>query len=93
MQPIAADDGSRIFSVKGRKRGPSPHKKSMDQTNEPVTPVTKPKVTFWAIWNMCFGFLGLQFGLGLQNANVSRIFQTLGAQASITSRHYGLPRR
>lgn len=31
------------------------------------------------IWNMCFGFLGLQFGLGLQNANVSRIFQTLGA--------------
>lgn len=39
----------------------------------------KPSVTFFAIWNMCFGFLGLQFGLGLQNANVSRIFQTLGA--------------
>lgn len=31
------------------------------------------------IWNMCFGFFGIQFGLGLQNANVSRIFQTLGA--------------
>ena len=29
---------------------------------------------------MCFGFFGIQFGLGLQNANVSRIFQTLGAQ-------------
>ncbi|GAA0554068.1 maltose/moltooligosaccharide transporter [Rhizomicrobium palustre] len=39
----------------------------------------KPSVSFFAIWNMCFGFLGLQFGLGLQNANVSRIFQTLGA--------------
>jgi maltose/moltooligosaccharide transporter len=39
----------------------------------------KPRVTFFAIWNICFGFLGLQFGLGLQNANVSRIFQTLGA--------------
>lgn len=31
---------------------------------------------------MCFGFFGIQFGLGLQNANVSRIFQTLGAQLS-----------
>ncbi|MDE2182944.1 MAG: MFS transporter [Alphaproteobacteria bacterium] len=40
---------------------------------------TKPRVALWRIWNMCFGFLGLQFGLGLQNANVSRIFQTLGA--------------
>jgi len=40
----------------------------------------KPKVTFWAIWNMCFGFLGLQFGLGLQNANATRIFETLGAK-------------
>ncbi|MDE3115681.1 MAG: MFS transporter [Pseudomonadota bacterium] len=39
----------------------------------------KPRASFWHIWNMCFGFLGLQFGLGLQNANVSRIFQTLGA--------------
>jgi len=34
---------------------------------------------FWQIWNMCFGFLGLQFAFGLQNANVTRIFQTLGA--------------
>ncbi|MGA7675751.1 MAG: MFS transporter [Rhizomicrobium sp.] len=39
----------------------------------------KPRLRYWHIWNMCFGFLGLQFGLGLQNANVSRIFQTLGA--------------
>lgn len=39
----------------------------------------KPALTFWQIWNMSFGFLGIQFGLGLQNANVSRIFQSLGA--------------
>jgi maltose/moltooligosaccharide transporter len=39
----------------------------------------KPELSFWQIWNMCFGFLGIQFGLALQNANASRIFQTLGA--------------
>ena len=39
----------------------------------------KPSLTFWQIWNMCFGFLGIQFGFALQNSNVSRIFQTLGA--------------
>ena len=39
----------------------------------------KPELSFWQIWNMCFGFLGIQFGFALQNANVSRIFQTLGA--------------
>ena len=40
---------------------------------------TKPMLNFWQIFNMCFGFLGIQFGFALQNANVSRIFQTLGA--------------
>ena len=40
----------------------------------------KPRLSFWQIWNMSFGFLGIQFGFGLQNANVSRIFQTLGAE-------------
>lgn len=39
----------------------------------------KPELGFWQIWNMCFGFLGIQFGFALQNANVSRIFQSLGA--------------
>lgn len=39
----------------------------------------KPNLSFWQIWNMCFGFLGIQFGFALQNGNVSRIFQTLGA--------------
>ncbi len=40
----------------------------------------KPKLSFWQIWNMSFGFFGIQFGFGLQNGNVSRIFQTLGAE-------------
>ena len=39
----------------------------------------KPQLSFWQIWNMCFGFFGIQFGFALQNANTSRIFQTLGA--------------
>src|SRR6266545_3728341 len=40
---------------------------------------TKPLLTFGQIWNMSFGFLGIQFGFALQNSNVSRIFETLGA--------------
>ena len=40
----------------------------------------KPRLSFWDIWNMSFGFLGIQFGFALQNANVSRIFETLGAR-------------
>jgi maltose/moltooligosaccharide transporter len=39
----------------------------------------KPRLSFWQIWNMSFGFMGIQFGFALQNANVSRIFETLGA--------------
>ncbi|MGE5430524.1 MAG: MFS transporter [Syntrophomonadaceae bacterium] len=39
----------------------------------------KKRLNFWQIWNMSFGFLGIQFGFALQNANTSRIFQTLGA--------------
>ncbi len=40
----------------------------------------KPRLSFWQIWNMSFGFLGIQFGFALQNSNVSRIFETLGAK-------------
>ena len=40
----------------------------------------KRKLSFWEIWNMSFGFLGIQFGFALQNANTSRIFETLGAK-------------
>lgn len=40
----------------------------------------KPHLSFFQVWNMSFGFLGIQMGFALQNANVSRIFQTLGAE-------------
>ena len=39
----------------------------------------KSKLSFWEIWNMSFGFLGIQFGFALQGSFMSRIFQTLGA--------------
>lgn len=42
--------------------------------------IPKPRLNFWQLWNMSFGFFGIQFGFALQNANVSRIFQTLGAE-------------
>ena len=41
----------------------------------------KPQRTFWQIWNMSFGFLGIQFGWGLQMANMSAIYEYLGARA------------
>ncbi len=41
--------------------------------------INKPRLSFWQIWNMSFGFLGIQFGFALQNANASRILLTFGA--------------
>src|SRR3954447_245242 len=41
----------------------------------------RPRLTFWQIWNMNFGFLGIQFGWGLQLANMSPIYTKLGASA------------
>lgn len=40
----------------------------------------KRRLSFWEIWNMSFGFLGIQFGFALQGGYMSRIFQTLGAE-------------
>ena len=39
----------------------------------------KPTLSFWQIWNMSFGFLGIQFGFALQNSNASAILQNFGA--------------
>src|ERR1035441_2273799 len=41
----------------------------------------KQRLNFWQIWNMSFGFLGIQFGWGLQMANMSAIYEYLGARA------------
>ena len=40
----------------------------------------KPILSFWQLWNMSFGYIGIQFGFALQNSNLSRIFETLGAK-------------
>jgi maltose/moltooligosaccharide transporter len=42
----------------------------------------KPNLSFWQIWNMSFGFLGIQYGFGLQQANMSPIYRYLGAEES-----------
>ncbi|MGD1856842.1 MAG: MFS transporter [Leptolyngbyaceae cyanobacterium] len=48
---------------------------------EQVSPKPKPKFKLWQLWNMNLGFLGIQFGWGLQMANMSAIFEYLGANA------------
>jgi maltose/moltooligosaccharide transporter len=47
---------------------------------EMQTTSLKPRLSFWQLWNMSFGFFGIQFGFALQNASTSRIFATLGAK-------------
>jgi maltose/moltooligosaccharide transporter len=47
---------------------------------EMQTTSLKPRLSFWQLWNMSFGFFGIQFGFALQNVNTSRIFATLGAK-------------
>ena len=44
--------------------------------------MNKPKLSFWQIWNLSFGFLGVQVGYSLQNSNTSSIFESLGADVS-----------
>lgn len=46
---------------------------------------TKPKLSFWQIWNMSFGFLGIQMGFALQNGNASRILTDFGANVESLS--------
>ena len=46
-----------------------------------VTHFRKPERSFWQIWNMSFGFFGIQFAWGLQMANMSAIYEYLGARA------------
>ncbi|HKR61662.1 MAG TPA: MFS transporter, partial [Pyrinomonadaceae bacterium] len=44
--------------------------------------MNKPRLSFWQVWNMSFGFLGIQFGWGLQIANMSPIYKYLHAEES-----------
>jgi maltose/moltooligosaccharide transporter len=52
---------------------------------------TKPNLSFWKLWNLSFGFFGVQIAYALQSANISRIFRTLGADPHDLSFFWILP--
>ena len=52
---------------------------------------TKPDLSFWKLWNLSFGFFGVQIAYALQSANISRIFATLGADPHSLSYFWILP--
>jgi maltose/moltooligosaccharide transporter len=73
--------GDCWLTARGFSLSSSPPTNTMaSSTNQPSHITRKPRLNFYQLWNMSFGFLGIQFGFALQNANVSRIFQTLGAE-------------
>lgn len=51
----------------------------------------KPNLPFWGLWNLSFGFFGVQIAYALQSANISRIFATLGADPHNLSYFWILP--
>ena len=51
----------------------------------------KPDLSFWKLWNISFGFFGVQIAYALQSANISRIFSTLGADPHSLSYFWILP--
>ncbi len=51
----------------------------------------KPNLSFWGLWNLSFGFFGVQIAYALQSANISRIFATLGADPHDLSYFWILP--
>ena len=51
----------------------------------------KPELSFWKLWNISFGFFGVQIAYALQSANISRIFATLGADPHNLSYFWILP--
>ena len=53
--------------------------------------MTKPNLSFWKLWNLSFGFFGVQIAYALQSANISRIFETLGADPHNLSYFWILP--
>src|SRR5438094_10540879 len=63
---------------------PEGHRPSAHQAAEPLSlegaSMNRPRMSFWQTWNMSFGFLGIQFGWGLQMANMSPIYTYLGAR-------------
>ena len=60
-------------------------------SNQNHNKMQKTKLTFWQLWNISFGFFGVQIAYSLQSANISRIFATLGADPHSLSFFWILP--
>jgi len=61
------------------------------QLNNDIEMKKKPNQSFWNLWNLSFGFFGVQIAYALQSANISRIFRTLGADPHSLSFFWILP--
>ena len=64
---------------------------TITNSNQNSHKMQKAKLTFWQMWNISFGFFGVQIAYSLQNANISRIFATLGADPHDLSFFWILP--
>ena len=62
-----------------------------NQKNKINTMRKIPDLSFWKLWNISFGFFGVQIAYALQSANISRIFSTLGADPHDLSYFWILP--
>ena len=68
------------------------NKKSIKHIHiKPTSMKPKPNLSFWKLWNLSFGFFGVQIAYALQSANISRIFATLGADPHSLSYFWILP--
>ena len=63
----------------------------LSNSNQKRNKMLKTKLTFWQLWNISFGFFGVQIAYSLQSANISRIFATLGADPHSLSFFWILP--
>jgi len=63
----------------------------VDKIIKHITMKQKPNLSFWKLWNLSFGFFGVQIAYALQSANISRIFATLGADPHSLSYFWILP--
>src|SRR5438270_6353270 len=62
-------------------RGPC-QQRAGESDMDRATTLEKPRQSFAGLWNISFGFFGVQVGFALQNANMSRIFQSLGSSVA-----------
>src|SRR6185503_18414654 len=81
MRPIAPSRALSASRIATPPRSWAPPRMACDKMPANGGPhMEKPRLGYWQIWNMSFGFLGIQFGWGLQMANMSAIYEYLGAR-------------